>query len=259
MKSLSNDERWDAGFPESAEFAMIPKQVFSQCSVNAICVYAALAMYRNYSTSICWPSQGRLAMHIRRSKSTVKRALIELCELGIIEKTGRYNMQFGKKTCIYRLCTPWSSGGPPVEINAEPTPNSSDELSHGSPATYKREENNKKNLNDTLGENDELFIAVCEATQIDRHSIPRTQKQKLSSAVAGLREVHATPFEIHRRAKAMRCQWTSGKVTPVSLLSHWAEFAVVEPNEERRYGYIEKEENYVWDESLLAAVPREKK
>lgn len=217
MSSLSNDERWETTFPESAEFAMVPKELFAQCSVNAICVYAALAMYRNYATNMCWPSQSRLAVNVRLSKSTVKRALNELCELGVVEKRTNYNEHGGLSSCTYLLCAPWSTG--------EPSPRSTSDPRHGSQMTCKQEETNNKNINDTFRESEELFNAVCKATSIDLRSITKAQKKKIDLVVAGLCEVNATSEEIYRRAKRMESSWNTGKVTPNSLLTHWASFA----------------------------------
>ena len=228
MKSLSDNEGWETTFPKAMEFAKVPKQLFARCSVNAICVYAALAMYRNFETNMCWPSQRRLAENVGLSKSTIKRALNELCELGIIKKSIKRFENGGIQSCIYQLCTPWATGEPTPSRIGDLTDKSADGSRVSSVATYKQEEINKKNVNDTLYVGNEIFITVCEATGVDMKNLPSAQKKKIDLAVRGLQEVRATPGEIRRRAIAMTKAWSSGKVTPKSLLDHWAEFSIPE-------------------------------
>ena len=84
--------------PEDAGFAMIPRWLARDGSISA----AAKAVYVNLSSRIgyegtCWPSQGRIAEETGYSDRTVRTAIAELEEIGVVEvfttttPTGRRN------------------------------------------------------------------------------------------------------------------------------------------------------------------------
>lgn len=236
MKSLSNDGRWKSTFPEKAQFAMIPKEVIGACSHRALQIYAALAVYRNYKTSVCTPSVNTLANNLNVSASTVKRGLEELCEIGLIEKRARYKDHGGKNSCQYRLLTPWVKNEPSPAVSSDRSVESNNEVRDRTQLTYKQEETNDKNINDTFSKFEELFQAVCDATQIERSTISPGQKKDVDKSVKAFISKQETPDEILRRSTLMRSSWSKGKVTPKSLLNNWDYFAHTEVVKAPEYG-----------------------
>lgn len=59
-------------------------------SAPAKAVYLVLIMYRNDTTDMCWPSNATIAQGVGCSERTVIRALVELAEKGVIERTPRF-------------------------------------------------------------------------------------------------------------------------------------------------------------------------
>lgn len=255
MKILPEDDPWATTFPDKRKFAIVPKQILTRCSPIAIIVYAALAVYRDPEDNTCFPSQATLARNLNISISTVKRALNELCGLGVVKKEIRYNPATGGKTsCLYHLCEPWASGEPSLSFTSEPWAQCIDESRDVSPMSYKQEEINEKNINNTLKEDNEIFDAVCDVTKIDLKCITKLQRKHIQSVVSGLRGVGATPEEIHCRAKRMKERWSEGKVTPKSLLKHWAAFS--EPNEtiQPEYGMRQSDNPWVFNDQGEAVL-----
>lgn len=255
MNTLLDEEQWKTTFPETAVFAMIPKQVIGVCSDRALRVYAALAIYKNSKSKKCTPSIKTLARVLRVHESTIKRGLEELCLLGLIKKEMRLTKHGGRTSNSYELLEPWCNEEQACEPIAELEDTSKDAQSSCSSLAYKQEETNKKNINNTHNESEELFNAVCKATTTDVKSLPKGQRKTIERIVKELQTVGATPSDVSARAKAMGAAWSSGKVTPKSLLLHWAEFAPLKIASDTKYGYVEKEDDFLWDEEQGAVIP----
>lgn len=51
----------------------------------------------------CWPAIGTIALELDLSRSTVKRALDELCRTGLLTKETRWRENGGRTSNLYRL------------------------------------------------------------------------------------------------------------------------------------------------------------
>lgn len=72
---------------------------------------------------------------------------------------------------------------------------------------------------------DELFDALVEACAIDAASLTQTGRGPLNKALAELRGAHATPDEVHQRARNYRLVFSEAALTPMALAKHWAQCA----------------------------------
>lgn len=69
---------------------------------RAVAVYIYLYDRANKNGE-CWPSVSTIAKEIKLSQATVRRAIKDLRELGLIETTQRYRTKGGTSTLLYRL------------------------------------------------------------------------------------------------------------------------------------------------------------
>lgn len=70
---------------------------------------------------------------------------------------------------------------------------------------------------------DEVWDAVIEACGLDPTELTKQGRGAANNAVRQLRDVAATPEEIHRRAARHRTQWSGATLTPSSLAKNWAQ------------------------------------
>ncbi len=52
----------------------------------------------------CWPAIKTIAKELGLSSSTVKRALNELCQAGLLTKESRWRENGGRTSNLYRIC-----------------------------------------------------------------------------------------------------------------------------------------------------------
>ena len=94
-------------------------------SPRAKAVYLALAVHRDWWTDRCWPSNARLVEYTGLSRATVKRALRELLEAGVIERQERYveGRQTTSMTTVGGVTSDpggWVTSEPPGGVTSEP-------------------------------------------------------------------------------------------------------------------------------------------
>ena len=70
---------------------------------RAIAVYLYLYDRKN-SKGECWPSVKRISTDLKISKSTVRRAIRDLRQAGLICTEQRYRENGGKSSLLYVLC-----------------------------------------------------------------------------------------------------------------------------------------------------------
>lgn len=71
----------------------------------------------------------------------------------------------------------------------------------------------------------EIFDSLVEAFAIDPTQLTKSKCSALGKNTAELRDVGATPQEIHARVARMRRTWKPHMCTPFALVAHWDEFA----------------------------------
>ena len=69
---------------------------------RAISVYIYLADRAN-KDNLCWPAIPTIAKELKMSKSTVRRALQDLRNEGLLETEQRYRTKGGKSSLLYKL------------------------------------------------------------------------------------------------------------------------------------------------------------
>ena len=69
---------------------------------RAVSVYTYLANRAN-KEGICWPAIPTIAKDLKLSQSTVRRALQDLRNTGLLETEQRYRTRGGKSSLLYRL------------------------------------------------------------------------------------------------------------------------------------------------------------
>lgn len=69
---------------------------------RAVAVYIYLADRAN-KDNICWPAIPTIARELKYSESTVRRAMKDLREAGLLETEQRYRDNGGKSSLLFRL------------------------------------------------------------------------------------------------------------------------------------------------------------
>lgn len=69
----------------------------------------------------------------------------------------------------------------------------------------------------------ELFDALQEACGLTGQKLTRSEGGRIAKAAKDLREVGATPDEVHAKAAAYRRKWPDVELTPTALVSNWAQ------------------------------------
>lgn len=68
----------------------------------------------------------------------------------------------------------------------------------------------------------ELFDAIADACRWDTSQLTRDARGRLNAAVKQLRELGATPDDVHKRARAYRAKYPDTELTPQALTGNWA-------------------------------------
>lgn len=76
---------------------------------------------------------------------------------------------------------------------------------------------------------DLLWDALVDALGLEPSEITPRRRGKLNAALKELRAVHATPEEIHRRARAYRYKYPGAALSELALADHWSEFSRKKP------------------------------
>lgn len=69
---------------------------------------------------------------------------------------------------------------------------------------------------------DPLFDALIVELEIQTDDLTKTQRGSINNALKQLRDVSATPQDIHRRATNYRKTFRDAALTPSALIKHWA-------------------------------------
>jgi DNA-binding transcriptional ArsR family regulator len=199
-------------------------------------VLLALADHAN-GDGECWPSMKRIADRSDISARHVSRAINELVDLGLVEKANRRRHGGQYRGWDYRLLiqqTPAASGhGRPV-TSGHGRPSPADTGVRSEPSENRKEEPlADKPPESVTRKTDDLFETVAQVCGISLDGITRTARGQLNKAVKELREVQATPEQIHHKAKAYRTQYPNATLTPTALTKHWSSFAQLERKQQR--------------------------
>lgn len=102
-----------------------------------------LAGYVKPGDPTCWPAQGTLAKLAGRSRAWVNKALAELADLGILEKTNRTRQDQGATSCMYRIHFTRAAGATVITLQPAPT------LTHELTPPVTMDDTNKNQSNNT--------------------------------------------------------------------------------------------------------------
>lgn len=75
----------------------------SVVSQSAKFVYLCLCKHADNTNQTCFPSLKRIAEIVGKSLSTIKRAIRELCNYGVIERTPRFRKDGGQTSNLYTI------------------------------------------------------------------------------------------------------------------------------------------------------------
>lgn len=77
---------------------------------------------------------------------------------------------------------------------------------------------------------DHVFEALAEACGLDWKALPQTARGSLNKAAKELRDIDATPDQIHARARAYRQRWPGIDLTPMALVKNWGQVSAQQPS-----------------------------
>jgi hypothetical protein len=218
---LDTDVRW----------AQVPEWVVTApISDRAVRLYALLARRAN-SDSQAFPSRKYLAVNMHCSSKSVDRAMEELLAVGAVTKQKQY--QDSRQTV--NLYTLRAMGGTPASRGGD-----TGDAGEGDTGVAQNESHKNESHKEPLAATppkaptkDDLFETVAQVCGISLDGITRTARGQLNKAVKELREVQATPEQIHHKAKAYRTQYPNATLTPTALTKHWSSFAQLERKQQR--------------------------
>jgi hypothetical protein len=219
------------------KFSMVPEWLIdSGCTDKALRLYTVLARYADNDDLTAYPGRALLAKRMGCHRASVDRAVEELVNLGAITKTqrvadGRYTSSLYTVHRIRRTPERPSRTGAPT-----PTHPCDDPVAPMQQRTRTKEREPKEPLAATPPKaptKDDLFETVAQVCGISLDGITRTARGQLNKAVKELREVQATPEQIHHKAKAYRTQYPNATLTPTALTKHWSSFAQLERKQQR--------------------------
>lgn len=81
----------------------------------------------------------------------------------------------------------------------------------------------------TARKRDELFDALIEELNVDPAELTTAARGSLNNALKQLREVGATPLQIHSRCRRFRRRYADARLTPAALAKHWPDLATEGP------------------------------
>ncbi|HEY7823931.1 MAG TPA: helix-turn-helix domain-containing protein [Acidimicrobiia bacterium] len=200
-------------------------------------VLLALADHSN-ADGECWPSMKRIAERSDISPRHVSRAIDELVDLGLVEKSGRRRHGGQYRGWDYRLLvqrTPASIGHPLPVTSGHGRPSPADAGVRSEPSENRQVEPlADKPPESSTNKKDETFETLAEVCGISLTGLTRSARGQLNRAAKELREVEATPDMIRAKAKAYKAQYPNATLTPTALVKHWASFAEQEKKANRK-------------------------
>lgn len=187
-------------------------------------VLLALADHAN-GDGECWPSMKKIAVMAQVSPRQVSYHITMLANLGLVEKASRRRYEGQLRGWNYRLLTtsgsvlPVASGStayPPAEagFRSEPSENRQVEPLAAAPRERPR---------------DELFEAVCQAAGHDQERLTRSERGAINSGLKDLRQVDATPEQVHAAAAQWPKLFPNATLTVPALVKHWSRLLEASP------------------------------
>ena len=187
-------------------------------------VLLALADHAN-ADGECWPSMKRIAERSDISPRHVSRAIDELIDLGLVEKSNRRRHGGQYRGWDYRILvqrTPASIGNQVPLTSGHGRPAPADTGVRSEPSENHQEESIAATPPEKSAKKDELFEAVAAACGIDWTNLTPTGRGPLNRAVKELRDIGVTPDQVEPRARAYRKTYPDAPLTPMALTKHWA-------------------------------------
>ena len=190
-------------------------------------VLVALAERCHKETLVCRPYITTIASDCNLSESGVRKAIKELCDMGVISRSRRrvsdgsyrgYDYEFPRLEIVKEPASPHvsppspGSGDPPSPRDGqEPAVNLEPELLAAAPQNGHRPKPSR-------AQRDEVWDTL---TDIFGPALTRSAEQLRGKHVASLAEAGATRDEIMRRAKAWPSHFDSATLTAAALEKHW--------------------------------------
>lgn len=212
-------------------FSIVPEWVVfhPDLSGNDVRVYAALARYAG-SDGQAWPSYKTLAGNCGVSRSTVKRSIDQLEQVGAVVKKNRDGDDGAPTSNLYTVMTtePGWVTSDPGGVTSDTTPRSTSDPGVGSPVTPEGEplnENQSEGLSDSSDvppvSHQDVFERVARVCGLDPTSLTRAEGGRVAKAAKGIRQVVSALDEIDVRAEAYRRKWPGIDLTPTALEANW--------------------------------------
>jgi DNA-binding MarR family transcriptional regulator len=201
-------------------------------------VLLALADHANGQTGLCIPGQKSLAEQCSMSVRTVQRHIQVLEKSGLLRREARmrgdgrgrtsdryYLGDQGDKSALRRqVCT----------TNATNQDDQCDTVGVAEPEENRKKEPIAATPKEPIPKlKDELFETVAEVCGINLTNMTRSARGQLNRATKELRDIQASPEQIHAKAKAYRTQYPNATLTPTALTKHWSSFANIEKQQAR--------------------------
>lgn len=224
-------------------YAIVPAWVLAEVDPTALAVYVALALKADRGNHECWPSVNTLAAELGMSYTTVYRALGRLRDAGAVDWSQRITEHGGQTSNLYVVHVHQRGEGdapaidPPARTRQtplgrqRPTKNQNQvepEPLNQRAATVVSETHDEPPVAVAAApapkprKRDDLFDAVMEACGLDYADVPKTAMSGYAKRVHELRDVGATPEEVHLRARVYRKLYPGAALTPHALAMQWA-------------------------------------
>lgn len=203
--------------------------VTAKISAQAFRVCMAIQLHRRPDGAAPFPSQTRLAKMCNTSVPTVKRAVAELVEVGILKVQPRRKEGGLRSTNSYSLHVPRGITPDPVAapqgITGDPRYGgiTDDPAEVDSSKQKERPSDAPRQAVRARTARDDLWDALVEATGIE----PSTtgEKSRFGKSVNELLAAGATPDEIKARASRWPMKYPGASLTDRALANRWGELA----------------------------------
>jgi hypothetical protein len=212
-------------------WAQVPEEiVVAPISHLSLRVVLCLQLHRRPGGRAPFPSQTRLATMCGVSVPSIKRALAELREVGILVTNQRVNEHGRRSTNSHELRVPSRITGDTHQGSRMiPGPGIKDDPPEAEEGRQETEgalgERTPRPARAARAEAKARYDALWEAFVAAGVARPSTkaERQKLNTAVRQLLEIDAPPEEIAPRAERYKRTYPGIPFTAMGLVSHWAE------------------------------------
>lgn len=210
-------------------FSIVPEWLIeSKVSDGAFRVYATLCRFADKEDGSCYPSIKTIGNRCGKSPSSVKRALKELKDLGIIKVEERYIDDKGQTSNLYTVIYDQYKTGVKNGLIGE----SKSGLGGSSNMDYKLKKNNQSHIvkADKSGRK-EMFRALCDSIGFE----PQTKSEigGFNKVVKEITEAGGTVDQIHERVNVYKKKWKGMTITPYAISKNWTILGeMVEENRE---------------------------